>query len=181
MNNLPVVYLYANLILPCIDAIEYVTNVFSIKIPKMQEGEGREWIQATLAIHRHCHVCHHPPKALDTWWKPRDLLWTPEVQECLRAVTQAKAVDLSRNFSINSVDLGSSPTRSSYGKRNLSGSSRTVRDHPGGGVQSQPPADVPQGTLGTWPLGRRRLLPQAASLRGCQNTNPVPVLRAFSA
>lgn len=42
MNNLPVVYLYANLILPCIDAIEYVTNVFSIKIPKMQEGEGRE-------------------------------------------------------------------------------------------------------------------------------------------
>lgn len=95
-------------------------------------------------------------------------------------MTQAKAVDLSRNFSINSVGLGSSPTRSPYSKRNLSGSSRTVRDHPGGGVQSQPPADMPRGTLGTWPLGRRRLLPQAASLRGCQNTNPVPVQRAFS-
>lgn len=44
MNNLPVVYLYANLVLPCIDAIEYVTNVFSIKIPKMQEVEGRQRI-----------------------------------------------------------------------------------------------------------------------------------------
>jgi len=42
MNNLPVVYLYANLLLPCIDAIEYIKNVFSIKIPKMREGEGRE-------------------------------------------------------------------------------------------------------------------------------------------
>lgn len=54
MNNLPVVYLYANLILHCIDAIEYITNVFSIKIPKIQEGEGREWVQATLALHRPC-------------------------------------------------------------------------------------------------------------------------------
>lgn len=55
MNNLPVVYLYANLILHCIDAIEYITNVFSIKIPKMQEGEGREEVQATLALHASPH------------------------------------------------------------------------------------------------------------------------------
>lgn len=61
MNNLPVVYLYANLILPCIDAIEYITNVFSIKIPQIREGEGRERLQATLALHRHCHGCHRPP------------------------------------------------------------------------------------------------------------------------
>lgn len=61
MNNLPVVYLYANLILPCIDAIEYITNVFSIKIPKMREGEGRQRVQPTLALHRHYHACHRPP------------------------------------------------------------------------------------------------------------------------
>lgn len=61
MNNLPVVYLYANLILPCIDAIKHVTNVFSLKIPKMQEGEGKEQAQETLALHRHCRACHQPP------------------------------------------------------------------------------------------------------------------------
>lgn len=152
MNYLPVVYLYANLILHCIDAIEYITNVFSIKIPKMQEGEGREWVQATLALHRHCHACLHPPLLSQHGWSLSDPLWTPKIQEQLRALTQTKAVDLHRNLSINCVDLGSSPMRSSHGKRSFSGSGREARDHLWGGWWPQAPVNVLLGSLGTRPM-----------------------------
>lgn len=153
MNNLPVVYLYANLILHCIDAIEYITNVFSIKTPKMQEGEGREQVQATLALPRHCHACCHPPRlSLNMELSLSNPLWTPKIPECLCALTPTKAVDLSRNLWINCVDLGSSPMRSPRGKSSLSGSGREARDHLRGGGWPQPPANMLLGSLGTWPM-----------------------------
>jgi len=78
----------------------------------------------------------------------------PKFKECLRAVTQTRAADLSRNLSMNCVDLGWSPKRSPRGKRNPSGSGRAEGEHLGGGGQPQPPADTTVAGLGTRPLGQ---------------------------
>lgn len=89
-------------------------------------------------------------------------------------LTQIKAVDLSRNLSVNSVDLGSSPTRSPDGKGSPSGSGRAEGEHLGGGGQHHPSVNVPLASLGTWPLGhgasfQKERLPK----------HPYPVLRAL--
>lgn len=64
-------------------------------------------------------------------------------------LTQIKAVDLSKNLSINSVDLGSSPTRSPDGKESFSGSGRAEGEHLGEGGQPHPPVNLPLASLGT--------------------------------
>lgn len=111
------------------------------------------------------------------WWSLSNLLWTPKIPECLCALTQTKAVDLSRNLSINCVDLGSSPTRSPHGKSSLSGSGREARNHLRGGGWPQPPANVLLGSLGTCPRSRRA----SSTWRCCQTSKPFAVLRAIPA
>lgn len=90
-------------------------------------------------------------------------------------MTQTKAVDLSRNLSINCVDLGSSPTRSLVAR----GVSLEVGKQRGTiWVEEDSPSRL---LTCLWPAwGHDPRGEQAPSARrGSQNTNPSPVLRAF--